>query len=205
MRPADVHEQVESLLPWYATGQLEAADQALVERHLSTCETCCRQVALDRRLADEFQSLAAEVDAGWTLLRRRIESEADPRPGLGQTVRDFWAILRQPAVAALAMAQIAVVIVSGTILLSLGRPTYHALGSPDAARTANVLIIFRAQATEKDIREALRASGASLAGGPTAAGAYLVEVPADQRAPALARLRSDDDVQTAEPIDGARP
>ena len=39
-------------------------------------------------------------------------------------------------------------------------------------------------------------------GGPTAADAYLLRVPATQRQLALARLQSDDQVQMAEPIDG---
>ena len=64
-------------------------------------------------------------------------------------------------------------------------------------------MIFRSDATQKDILDALRASGASLVGGPTAADAYLLRVSANQRSQALNRLRSDDDVQMAEPIDGS--
>ena len=51
-------------------------------------------------------------------------------------------------------------------LLSINRPgpAYQAVGAPDAPRTANLIVIFRPDATEEDIRDALRASGASLAG-----------------------------------------
>jgi hypothetical protein len=112
-------------------------------------------------------------------------------------------MFRQPAVAALAAAQVGFLVLSAGILLSLSRPTYHALGSAPAPSAADVIVIFRAEATEEDIRDALKASGASIVGGPTAADAYLLRVSANQRSQALNRLRSDNDVQMAEPIDGS--
>ena len=66
------HDEAEMLLPWYATGQLEAQDRLVVERHLSSCATCREQLALERRLSREFRGLAPEVDAGWARLRRRM-------------------------------------------------------------------------------------------------------------------------------------
>jgi hypothetical protein len=69
--------------------------------------------------------------------------------------------------------------------------------------SANVIILFRPEATEAGMRAALRQSGASLVGGPTDADAYLLRVPAQERATALERLRAEDEVLMAEPIDGA--
>jgi hypothetical protein len=63
--------------------------------------------------------------------------------------------------------------------------------------------MFRADATVEDIKSTLRAANASIVDGPTAADAYLLRVPQRQRNAALARLRADEDVQMAEPIDGA--
>jgi hypothetical protein len=63
--------------------------------------------------------------------------------------------------------------------------------------------MFRADATVDDVRKALRAANASIVDGPTAADAYLLHVPERRRDQSLARLRADDDVQMAEPIDGA--
>jgi hypothetical protein len=103
----------------------------------------------------------------------------------------------------LAAAQLGFLVIGGAILLSLSRPVYHALGSPTTAPSANMIVIFRADATVGDIRDALRASGASIVGGPTSADAYLLRVPLNRRQQALARLQSDDDVQMAEPIDQA--
>ena len=52
----DPHEQAEELLPWYATGRLDAADRSLVEAHLAACARCQRQLAGERRMVDRFRA-----------------------------------------------------------------------------------------------------------------------------------------------------
>jgi anti-sigma factor RsiW len=197
------HDEAEELLPWYATGQLEEADRVRVEDHLTSCSDCREQLTLERRIVQEFRTTDPEIDAGWMRLRGRIEAELDEPRQEPRATGGVWKMFRQPAVAALAAAQVGFLVLSAGILLSLSRPTYHALASPPPSSAANVIVIFRADATEEDIRDALKASGASIVGGPTAADAYLLRVSANQRSQALTRLRSDDDVQMAEPIDGS--
>jgi anti-sigma factor RsiW len=198
----DPHAEAESLLPWYATGQLDATDRAVVEAHLSSCAHCQRQLQAERRLIDQFQSFAP-VDSGWERLRQRIEMPALKRhPGIRQTALEAWHILTRPAVAALATAQVAFVALAATLLPSV-TPAYVALGDKPAAQPANVIIMFRPEATVADMRDALKNSGASLVGGPTAADAYLLRVPEKDRPAAIAKLSDDDDVMMAQPIDGA--
>jgi anti-sigma factor RsiW len=199
------HDEAEELLPWYATGQLDEADRVRVEDHLSSCSDCREQLTLERRMVQEFRATDPEIDAGWTRLRSRIEALQDVGEQPPQVAGIGWKLFRQPAVATLAAAQVGFLVLGAGILLSLSRPTYHALGSPPSSPAANVIVIFRADATEEDIREALRASDASIIGGPTSADAYLLRVSANQRSQALNKLRSDDDVQMAEPIDGSGP
>jgi len=199
----DPHDEAEELLPWYATGQLEESDRVRVEAHLSSCGDCREQLTFERRMVQEFRAVDPETDTGWARLRSRIEAQQKAQRPTPQAGGSVWKLFRQPAVATLAAAQLGVLVLGAGILLSLSRPTYHALGSPPPSPTANVIVIFRADATEQDIRDALRASGASIIGGPTAADAYLLRVSANQRAQALSKLRSDDDIQMAEPIDQA--
>ncbi len=201
----DAHEEVEVLLPWYATGQIDPSDRERVEAHLSTCARCQRQLESEHILIEQFRSLTPEIDTGWARLRAQIEPGRSERPRPRRFLADIWDFLGRPAVAALAAAQLAFVIIAGALLWSLNRPesTYQTLGTSSSPGTANVIVIFRPDATEEDIRDALRASSASLVGGPTAADAYLINVPPDHRASALAVLQADDDVQMAEPIDGA--
>jgi len=196
------HDEAEELLPWYATGQLDAAERVRVEAHLSSCADCRQQLTSERRMIQEFRDLAPEVDAGWDRLRRRIEPQrlGRYRPRLRGRA---WNVVRHPAITALAAAQVGFLVLTGGLLLSLSRPDYHALGSTPASSSADVIVIFRADATEEDVRATLRAANASIVGGPTEADAYLLQIPRQQRKQGLARLHADDEVQMAEPIDEA--
>lgn len=197
----DPHHEAEELLPWYATGQLDENDRNRVEEHLSSCADCRDQLTFERRIVQELRTADPETDAGWARLRGRIEAAQRAQQAAAQPTGNVRRLFRQPAVAMLAAAQVGFLVLSAGILLSLSRPVYHALGSPPPAPTANAIVIFRADATVGDIRDALRASGAAIVGGPTSADAYLIRVPANRRQQALRRLQSDEDVQMAEPID----
>lgn len=198
----DAHREAEELLPWYVTGQLDPGDRKRVEDHLAACTGCRRMLATEHRLIDEFRAWTPEVDSGWQRLRARIEPRLAIRPRVVQSTREFRRLLNRPAVAMLAAAQLAFVVFAGGVLLSLNQPAYHALGSAEVPIAANMLVIFQPDSTDKDIRDLLKASGASLVSGPTAADAYLVHVAPDQRATALAKFQADDHVRVAQPIDG---
>jgi hypothetical protein len=66
-----------------------------------------------------------------------------------------------------------------------------------------VVVVFQPTATEAQMRAALAASGARLVDGPTAADAYVLNVPPDRRERALATLRASKPVVAAEPVDAA--
>ena len=201
------HDEAEELLPWYATGQLDANDRARVERHLYACASCREQLKVERRLIDEFQAMTPEVESGWARLKARIEPPRPtsqvqaPKPGF---FADLKALIARPAVAALAAAQMAALAFGGW-LVALSQPAYHALGSAPVPARANVIVIFRSEASVEAVREALKGAGASIVSGPTATDAYLLHVEPKQRQTALARLHADEDVQLAEPIDGDGP
>ena len=202
----DPHEQAEELLPWYATGQLDERDRSIVEAHLAACARCQRQLAGERRMVEQFQSFSPEVDSGWARMRQRIEGpRAERQSWVARTASDFWQLIKRPAVAALASLQLGLIALAAAIAPSLSSaPAYVALGDKaQPSPSANVIILFRPEATEAGMRTALRQSGASLVGGPTDADAYLLSVPAAERQTALQKLRADGEVLMAEPIDGA--
>ena len=209
------HHEAEELLPWYITGQLEGDELKLVETHLSSCAHCRRQLAFERQMVDEFAGLTPEIDTGWARLKGRLEAPHpaafQPHAPLRQSLwdkvssdaADLWQTLTRPAIAALASAQVAFVAIAGTILFSLSQPAYQTLGSAPAPRTANVIAMFRADTTEAQMRDLLRANGATVVGGPTSADAFLLRVAPASRSQALAKLRSDQHVLMAQPIDGS--
>jgi len=209
------HHDAEELLPWYVTGQLEADELALVEAHLSSCAHCRRQLAFERRMVVEFAGLTPEIDTGWARLKQRLGAleprAAVERAALRQGWWDritsdaaaLWETLSRPAVAALATAQVAFVAIAGTLLFSLSQPSYQALGSAPPPQSANVIAMFRADTTESQMRDLLRANGATVVGGPTSADAFLLRVAPASRREALLKLRSDRHVLMAQPIDGS--
>ena len=203
----NAHEQADELLPWYATGQLEDHERSRVEAHLAHCGECQRQLAAEQRLVDEFHGDAPEVDeAGWTRLRARIATPAPKRQRrnwIAEAGEDLRRIFSRPVYATLAAAEVAFVAFAAWFLPFASQPAYQALGSSRAPASANVIVMFRADATEADMRGALQVSDATLVGGPTSADAYLLHVPAKEREAALTRLRADDDVTLAQPIDQA--
>lgn len=198
----DVHEEAEMLLPWYVTGQLDELDRSRVDRHLASCAPCQMQVRLERGLAEEVRGLVPEVELGWTEIRRQLGVGRSRWTKIARWAEEAWRALSRPAVAGLAAAQVAFLLVAAGLMLSIDRAPYRALGTPQAAATANVIIVFGPEATEVQFRRALLASGARLVGGPTSADAYLLRVPDDRRQAALAKLRAAPGVSLAEPIDG---
>ena len=83
--------------------------------------------------------------------------------------------------------------------------TYRALGDAPAARSGNVLAMFRPDASVEAMRHSLDASGARFVDGPTPAGAYVLDVPGGDKGAGLAALRRDPNVTMAQPIDQAPP
>ncbi|MBA5638035.1 zf-HC2 domain-containing protein [Duganella sp. LX20W] len=93
-------------------------------------------------------------------------------------------------------------VIAGLGLL-LARPaaeqgTYHVLGAGAAA--GNLVVVFKPETAERDMRRILQANGAHVVDGPTVTDAYLLSVP-DPRA-ARARLRAEPAVALAETLDG---
>jgi hypothetical protein len=192
------HARVQSLLPWYVTGRLEGAEHAEVEQHLAGCARCRAELALERQLRSAHAEDAepadeAAADRGFARLRRRLPT---PRP-VAVPRRRFefiwwrWALAGQFA---------AILLLAGALVWLPPRDgaPYVGLGATGAPG-ANAVVMFRADATEAQIRQALRAVDGRLVGGPTTTQAYLLALPVAD-ADALARLRTMPAVSLAESL-----
>jgi len=203
----DEHRAAQDLLPWYVTGRLDAAEHERVRAHVEACPDCQAEVRTEQRLEAEVARLPLDVERGWARMRERLAADATPE----QPARRIR-LPRAPAgwlgwgvAAALAVT---VGVTAAVSWLPQTQPaSYHALGEATAAEPGNIVVVFLPDTTERQMREALKASGARLADGPTAANGYVLRVPAAQRPAALAVLRTQRVVVVAEPIDtaGAAP
>ena len=213
----DCHQDVQLLLPWYVTGSLDGAEHALVEAHLSQCPECLAELRFEHRLDREVAELPIEAERGWAALQLRLaassSSAASPLDAIGAWLASAWRRTRRawrasPPWLGWAMAAQSAAMVAAALLvvmvLAVPRPqtaAYHALGAAPVAASGNVVVIFRPDTSERDLRAALNLSHARLVDGPTSTDAYVLHVPAAERAADLTALRRRPSIVLAEPID----
>lgn len=202
----DPHRQTQSLLPWYINGTLDENEVAMVRAHLTECAECQADLASERTIGDDIATMPIDVEKDWAAMRARLTDRASgskpvipfvrqPRPFLRRRIPMGWALTAQAAAAILILGV-------GRLVTPAAGPAFHTLGSAEPVAPGNLLVIFRPDTTERDMRATLQGSGARLAGGPTASDAYVLRVADAGRDAALVRLRSDAHVVLAEPIDG---
>jgi len=210
--PADRHQEVQQLLPWYWTGKLDEAEQALVEAHLGDCAECRADVGTEPALKSALASASPDAETGWASLEARARrSMPAPRRSNRPWAAAGRRLVRPQTLKWVAAAQFAALVVLSVAALP-SNPTqpqqqrqgaYRALGDAPTGRTGNVLAMFKPNASVAEMRHSLDASGARLVDGPTPAGAYLLEVPGGENGHELATLRRDPNVTMAEPMEEA--
>src|SRR4051812_38010060 len=93
------HGNIEQLLPWYATGELDAADRQLVAQHLATCADCQRQLAEEQHLVRAVRAIEPAVDEGWARMRSRIAAQRSGPRRILAAANDAWSNVRRPRIA----------------------------------------------------------------------------------------------------------
>jgi len=192
------HRAVEELLPWFVNGTLEGEELVLVEQHLRECARCQREVDWLRELQGAYvgSDMAPDAAQSFRKLRRRLD-ESRTRWRLVRRLRDlrrFWR-QTQPWARRAVAAELAVILVLGTLLVSGSEPgaLYRTLGAADASRPAagSLVVVFDPHITEAELRRIVRRAGARVVDGPTGADAYVLELPAERQAAALEALREE--------------
>ena len=211
--PADRHQEVQRLLPWYGAGTLDEADRAAVEAHLGDCAECRRDLDAEPTLKAALASASPDAETGWAALevrarrtmpaqrRRSRRPWANAGRGLMRPERLKWVVAAQ--FAALVVLSLTALPTAPNAPSGQRQGAYRALGEAPSGRSGNVLAMFKPDASVAAMRHSLEASGARLVDGPTPAGAYLLEVPGGEGGRSLASLRGDPNVTMAEPIEQA--
>jgi len=190
-------------LPWYATGQLDAVDQARVARHVAGCALCQADVALDAAIAGRPpEPPALSPEAGWMRLMSRIQDERAPRKAAPQrprpASRSLFADWRGLAIA----AQFVLIVLLG-VWIAVSHPaakSYRLLGRSPPTSEGDLLVMFAPETREGAMRALLTAAGARVVDGPTVTGAYVLDLPQGGQEAALAALRSSPQVTLAAPL-----
>ena len=203
MEQDDPHSAVQGLLPWYARGQLDDEDVREVQEHLLHCAACRAELEAELPMQALLSVAAsapdhASIEAGLAKMRVQMKKAQPPlvRKATGQRWLT-WALGLQGC----AIAVLATVVVVQTRVESPA--VFKGLASGEQPAKAEALIMFRADASELRIRTILQSHGATLVGGPTESGAYLVHLNASPQS--LSSLRAEPEVTLLESLEpGAR-
>jgi anti-sigma factor RsiW len=197
------HQAAQPLLPWLLTGTLEGPELAMVQAHLQTCAQCQADLDLLRGVRAAAPPLDPAFD-GEAALGRLLPRLDDQTPRGGALKRCGKAIAANDRswlrwAAAVEFGVIAV------LAFMLGWPTgqdgaYRALGAIPP-RDGNLVVVFKPETPERELRRIVRSSGARVVDGPTVTDAYVLAVPAEQTTRALAALGREPAVTLVEPLD----
>ncbi|MGQ0673836.1 MAG: hypothetical protein ACT4N2_13300 [Hyphomicrobium sp.] len=210
MRDTD-REEIELLLPWYATGKLDAKDKAAVESYLAAHPDMRRVVDLAGEEADAtFAANEAIAPPGRAALEHLMATiEAEPRQIAKRAASGLWERCvewvdgftpRTRALAGIAAALVVTVQAAtlGSLLVERSGDGFQTASGPVEAITKGTfaLVAFQPGASVEAVTAHLTEAGAVIVEGPKAGGIYRVRVSAevlDQAAAAarVEKLKSD--------------
>jgi hypothetical protein len=220
----EAHLEAQDALPWLANGTLAGAELERVQAHVALCARCRADLALLHtvRAAGPGQDLDWDPEQALARLQPQLLSQlqtpdgaaqdapapaaapAQPVPGLLQRWRARLAAndgtwLRAAVAAQFGAIAVLAVLLARTAVQADAPDAYHALGAAGASDAARLVVTFRPDTPERELRRIVRAGGAHVVGGPTVTDAWLLGVDGDA-APVLARLRAEPAVTLAEPL-----
>ena len=185
----------EDALMAYLDGEASPEQRRLVEAALSSNPQLRARVAkmeaCDQTIRGAFDSLLERAVPDRLISAARTEAAGKilpfhPRRPVGAVSNVIAAFRRRPALVGwLAVGQAAVIAVTAMATLSVHpaehRPQFTALGAPPRSAAANAVVIFDPRTPEEEMRGTLLRVDARIVGGPTAAGAYLLQTPQASR------------------------
>ena len=210
-----VHRDAAELLPWLVNGTLDGGERERVESHLAQCVACRRELeavrALQAALASDERDPA--VASALARLHARLDEEEagyGPRRLLHMLMRR-WNEARPAVRRTLAAQFVTILVLAGAlgVVISTSGPApalYRTLGGMPTPGRPGIVVVFKGEHAEQEIRRLLLSLDARVVDGPSSVGAYRLELREGGQQEALALLRGDPAVAFAEviPAQGAR-
>ncbi len=213
-------EEIQALLPWYATGTLDKRDRRRVDKALQQDPALARQLDLVREELAETIHLNETLPVPSSRVANRliaaIEAEVPAsskrRFGAAVWLGEFFAGLSPRAVAVTASFATLVIALQGAVLVDIftkpgavppqgapQAPVYRGLGAPSGSFA---MVRFARQASAGEITNFLQNYQAAVVDGPTAGGLYRVRVamtslPRGEVARLVARMREERGIEYA--------
>ncbi|MES2072425.1 MAG: hypothetical protein V4488_18850 [Pseudomonadota bacterium] len=212
-----IHKSVQELLPWFVTEALDREQMAMVQDHVRNCAQCQSDIAWQRKFQAVYlpSNAMPDVDSAFAQLSTRLDGPLKlPKPVqkygmLSRFLRLFSAERLQWMRWGLAV-QCAIIVglafqLFSPLAMTPAAPSYHVLGVPSEG-AGNVVVMFKPETREQDLRRILHAAGARMVDGPTVTDAYLLSVPDAQLSLVIQQLRREPAIALAESLNagGAR-
>ncbi|WP_428509000.1 zf-HC2 domain-containing protein [Roseateles sp.] len=193
----DEHVAVQALLPWFARGKLGEADLKQVRQHLLHCQACRNELAAEQPMQTVLAVAGAQGDCGDVEVGlAKMHALMRPAKSTASTVPRWIAWVLGLQGAAIAM------LLGLWLQASPAESVYEGLSASNSVPVvADALVMFKPETSERAVRKLLLSEGASVVGGPTETGAWLLRVDAK----GLAALRKAPIVALAESLQPRPP
>ncbi len=181
-----VHEEA-TLLPWYLTGKLPDGERDRVRRHLESCAVCRREFE-DLKLQREQLTAAYSFEPSpardlFPAMMAGVK-RSNPTPtyatqptGVGARIEQWFRSLLAPRWAP-AFATLLIALQAGVLWWATARPPAgEVIERSIQPAVTRFEVMFRANATEAQIRRALEAVHGRILDGPRPNGTYVIQVP----------------------------
>jgi anti-sigma factor RsiW len=180
-----MHERLQSMLPWYVNGTLDERDRAEVHAHLQNCTDCRAETELHACIMErvrEGRDVHPAAVGSLNVLMERIEAhDASLRRRLVRWCRER--LEGRPMECALTAQAATILLLVLMLAWMVTRPEppaeYRTLASPAAMQTdrgPQLLLELHRSLTAAEVQRLLQQVGGQIVHGPSAQGAYIVEL-----------------------------
>jgi anti-sigma factor RsiW len=215
MSETEDRRRFDALLPFYVNGTLAPDDRGWVDAYLARTPGAHAALAWHEALAQALEERHARIpaDVGAAALEARLAAARGAGAGRRGSFRDMLERLVPraavyPAFAGAAMLVLVQAVAIGVLLTRAEGPEYAEARSVEdvqrAKRPAYLLVNFKPDATEREIRLALIRIGGRIVDGPGQLGDYTLAVAEDGLETARRDLEASGIAETVRRVDAPR-